>query len=145
MMKLISWMTRHILWKVSISYSVASFSPFTILLHRPSDRPTNLSVLGCREIFCKGISYSRKIILHNINPLQIWILEKEIASLNYNTLRIESKEWKKRWFGSKISDLYVEENGNEANLIFNIQFPFISIFIPSFEVSLLKCDRVKWI
>lgn len=30
----------------------------------------------------------------------------------------------------EISDLYEEEkNGNEANLIFNIQFPFISIFI----------------
>lgn len=51
-------------------------------------------------------------------------------------IELQHTEFKKKKSRSRselrmeISDLYGEEKiGNEANLIFNIQFPFISIFI----------------
>lgn len=113
MMKLISWMTRQ---------------RFPLLAH-PQLLPIHRPIWDCGDvkIFQKGILCCHKIILHNINPLQIWILEEEIVSLNYSIPSWEKKESKLRM---EISDLYGEEKiGNEANLIFNIQFPFISIFI----------------
>lgn len=152
MMKLISWMTsqRFPLRKLLSFDSVLGFSH--------SNHSSNFRAWW-RYFRRKGILYCHKIILHNINPLQIWILEEEeIVSLNYNT-ELEKKTFEpvgssgraKSWraFANENGNFRFiwrreqggEKNGNDANLIFNIQFPFISIFISTRLGSLVKWKK----